>query len=152
VNGHNNAWSAQWLRENTSYMNQYPFLFDGTLGYNVFLKKEVNPDAGYPEFLNKILEGKSAGWHTVLTHNGKQLSGGERQLVTLARMMLFPKPIALVDEPTANLDTTTAEIIMEQLAHLAQHRLVIVASHEPKFEEIANTVLHLNWGEQMKDA
>jgi ATP-binding cassette, subfamily C, bacterial CydD len=40
VNGQNNAWSVQWLKANSSYMNQFPFLFDGTLGYNVFLNSE----------------------------------------------------------------------------------------------------------------
>lgn len=151
VNGQNNTWSEQWLSANTSYMNQFPFLFDGSLRYNVFLEKETNEQQSYPSFLDKILAKKEAGWDTELTHNGKQLSGGERQLITLARMLLHPKPIAILDEPTANLDADTADIILEQVAKLAQSKLVLVASHEEKFEAIATKILSLNWGEQMTD-
>lgn len=149
VNGKDNRWSQQWLKANSSYMNQFPFIFDGTLRYNVFLEKEADKYSQYPEFLDKILTKKEEGWQTVLSHNGKQLSGGEKQLVTLARMMLHPKPIAILDEPTANLDTGTVEIILPQIMKLAENRLVIIASHEKMFETVANTIVNLNWGEQM---
>ncbi|GAO28577.1 ATP-binding cassette domain-containing protein [Geofilum rubicundum] len=149
VNGNNNPWSVQWLKANSSYMNQFPFIFDGTLGYNVFLDREKETEGPYPEFLDKVLAKKEDGWQTVLSHNGKQLSGGEKQLVTLARMMLFPKPIAILDEPTANLDSETVAIILAQIEKMAQNKLLIVASHEEKFDAIANQILNLNWGEQM---
>ncbi|HCM21359.1 MAG TPA: hypothetical protein DIC46_11400, partial [Porphyromonadaceae bacterium] len=92
---------------------------------------------------------KDDGWQTELSHNGKQLSGGEKQLVTLARMMLHPKPVAILDEPTANLDTGTIEIILPQIMKLAETRLVIVASHEKLFDTVADAIVNLNWGEQM---
>ena len=148
-NGRENAWSQQWLKVNSSYMNQFPFIFDGTLRYNVFLDKAAEAQKDYPAFLDKILDKKEEGWETQLSHNGKQLSGGEKQLVTLARMMLYPQPVAILDEPTANLDASTVEIILEQILKMSQERLVIVASHEDKFDAIATTVLQLNWGEQM---
>lgn len=148
VNGHDTACSEQWLRVNSSYMNQFPFIFDGSLRYNIFLDMETD---AYPKFLDKILSKKVEGWNTELSHNGKQLSGGEKQLVTLARMMLHPRPVAILDEPTANLDAGTVAIILEQIEKLAADRLVILASHEDKFDAIANTTLNLNWGEQMKN-
>ena len=148
-NGRENAWSQQWLKINSSYMNQFPFIFDGSLRYNVFLDKTAEAQKDYPAFLDKILDKKEEGWETQLSHNGKQLSGGEKQLVTLARMMLYPQPVAILDEPTANLDASTVEIILEQILKMSHERLVIVASHEDKFDAIATTVLQLNWGEQM---
>ena len=148
-NGRDNAWSQQWLKVNSSYMNQFPFIFDGTLRYNAFLDKAAETQKDYPAFLDKILDKKEEGWETQLSHNGKQLSGGEKQLVTLARMMLYPQPVAILDEPTANLDAATVEIILEQILKMSHERLVIVASHEDKFDAIATTVLQLNWGEQM---
>lgn len=149
VNENTNNWSMQWLRANSSYMNQFPFIFDGTLHYNVFLDEKLDSNRQYPRFLDKILAKKEERWQTVLTHNGKQLSGGEKQLVTLARMMLYPKPMAILDEPTANLDPDTADIIIEQISELSKHKLCIVASHEEKFESIATSILNLNWGEQI---
>ncbi len=130
-------------------MNQFPFVFDGTLRYNVFLENAHNEPKDYPVFLDKILAKKVEGWNTELTHNGKQLSGGEKQLLTLARMMLHPRPVAILDEPTANLDADTVEIILEQILKMSHERLVIVASHEDKFDAIASATLSLNWGEQM---
>ena len=149
INGKDNEWSQQWLKANSSYMNQFPFIFDETLGYNVFLDKEIDHHNQYPEFLDKILAKKEEGWQSQLSHNGKQLSGGEKQLVTLARMMLHPRAIAILDEPTANLDEGTVEIILPQILKLSENQLVIVASHEKMFDSIADTVVNLNWGEQM---
>ena len=157
VNGRDNEWTRKWLKENTSYMNQFPFIFDGTLGYNVFLEQynvsnnhiADKLDINYPLFLDKILLKKEDGWETVLSHNGKQLSGGERQLVTMARMMLHPRPVAILDEPTANLDSDTVETIIEEIAGMSKDRLVIVASHETRFDAVADIVINLNWGEQM---
>ncbi|MCD8261408.1 MAG: ATP-binding cassette domain-containing protein [Bacteroides sp.] len=61
VNGKDNSCSRQWLNANTSYMNQFPFIFDGTLHYNVFLDKKKKCSERYPEFLNKILDKKQNG-------------------------------------------------------------------------------------------
>lgn len=149
VNGKDRKWSHQWLKENSSYMNQFPFIFDGTIQYNVFLEKEINRNSKYPDFMDKIISKKEDGWHAELSHNGKQLSGGEKQLVTLARMMLHPRPVAILDEPTANLDLDTVEIILPQITKLAKDRLVIVASHEKMFDSVADIIVNLNWGEQM---
>lgn len=146
VNGNGNAWSEQWLHANSSYMNQFPFIFDGTLRYNVALG--AGDDVVFPSFLHPLVRKKPDGWDTVLSHNGKQLSGGERQLVTLARLMLRPRPIAILDEPTANLDPQTIAVILPQIVKMAEERLVIVASHEPAFEQLADRTIHLNWGEQ----
>lgn len=149
INGMDDGDSRQWLRVNSSYMNQFPFIFDGTFRYNIFLDKEENDLLQYPAFLDKILDKKEDGWQTQLSHNGKQLSGGEKQLVTLARMMMYPKPIAILDEPTANLDADTVGIILPEITKLAEDRLVIVASHEKMFDSIADLIVNLNWGEQM---
>lgn len=149
VNGRDNTWSRHWLKANTAYMNQFPFIFDGTLRYNLLLKKEITGKEDFPDFLQQIVAKKEEGWETLLSHNGRQLSGGERQLVTLARMMLHPRPVAILDEPTANLDAGTTEVILQEIVKMARERLVIVASHEPRFEAVANRVLNLNWGEQM---
>lgn len=150
VNGKSNEWSHQWLRVNSSYMNQFPFIFDGTLRYNVFLDLNNTSEDVYPEFLDKILAKKEDRWQAQLSHNGKQLSGGEKQLVTLARMMLHPRPIAILDEPTANLDEDTVGIIIPQIMKLAENKLVIVASHEKMFDAVADSIINLNWGEQMQ--
>ncbi len=149
VNGKDNDWSQEWLKMNSSYMNQFLFIFDGTLLYNVFPGKEPDGNEPYPEFLDKILAKKEEGWQTGLSHDGKQLSGGEKQLITLARMLMHPRSVAILDEPTANLDAGTTGIILQEILKLSKERLVIVASHEILFDTVADKIVNLNWGEQM---
>lgn len=149
INGKDNKWSHEWLKANSSYMNQFPFIFDGSIRYNVFLEKEQSKEEAYPRFLDKILSKKEDGWQSELSHSGKQLSGGEKQLITFARMLLHPKPIAILDEPTANLDVDTIGIILPEIIKLAEDKLVIVASHERMFDSVADVIVNLNWGEQM---
>jgi ATP-binding cassette subfamily C protein CydD len=64
-------------------------------------------------------------------------------------MMLHPKPIAILDEPTANLDADTVEVILSQIVKLSENQLLIVASHEKMVDAAADTIVNLNWGEQM---
>ncbi|MCD8072614.1 MAG: ATP-binding cassette domain-containing protein [Alistipes sp.] len=150
VNGMDNQCSQQWLDINTAYMNQFPFIFDGTLRYNVLLDEDADGKVQYPGFMDGIVDKKQAGWQTLLSHNGRELSGGEKQLVTLARMLMHPRPVAILDEPTASLDRATAGIILREIVGLSRQRLVIVASHEEMFEGVADTIINLNWGEQEK--
>ena len=62
--------------------------------------------------------------------------------------MLHPRPVAILDEPTANLDPDTTGVILKEISQMAEERLVIVASHENRFDAIADTIVDLNWGEQ----
>lgn len=60
--------------------------------------------------------------------------------------------MAILDEPTSNLDSLTTEVIISEIVKMAEERLVIVASHEQRFELFADNVINLNWGEQMNYA
>lgn len=155
VNGHDNDWSREWLKHNTSYMNQFPFIFDGTIEYNVLLEEDrtyvSHKTQTLPDFLIPIIAKKAGGRHSVLSHNGQQLSGGEKQLITLARMLLHPRQVAILDEPTANLDENTVQTIIDQITDIAEQQLVIVASHEPRFDSVAHLTIELNWGKQMPE-
>ena len=94
VNGNDYIWSQQWLKDNSSYMNQFPFIFDGSLRYNVFLKNETE-NGLISRFLHRILS-KEDGWDCFKSQ-WHPIIRWRRQLVTLARMMLHPRPIAILD-------------------------------------------------------
>lgn len=81
--------------------------------------------AGAHQFIMKL----SDGYNTMLGENGVNLSGGERQMISIARAFLKDAPIILLDEPTSALDAQSEDIINESLKRLIQNKGVIIISH-----------------------
>jgi len=78
----------------------------------------------------------------------RNLSGGQKQRVAIARALAGNSPILLVDEPTANLDATSADQVLclfRELAH-SQNRAVLVVTHDPKVRAVADRTLVLREG------
>lgn len=74
-----------------------------------------------------------------------ELSGGEAQRVALAKLILKDPPFILADEPTASIDPTTAQLIMELLLSLrAPDRLIVIATHNPVVWEMADEVVTMD--------
>jgi putative ABC transport system ATP-binding protein len=78
----------------------------------------------------------------------RDLSGGQKQRVAIARALAGRSPILLVDEPTANLDSQTADQVLELFRRLAQseNRAVLVVTHDPKVRKVVDRVLTIRDG------
>ncbi len=78
----------------------------------------------------------------------RQLSGGEKQRVAVARALMNDPPLLLADEPTGNLDSQRGQDVAMVLHDLAkdQGRAVIIVTHDPRIEEIADRILWLEDG------
>ena len=83
---------------------------------------------------------------TQVRRNVMKLSGGQQQRVAIARALVSEAPVILADEPTGNLDETTAGEIIEVLKKLAKERnkCVIVVTHSKEVASAADTILKLN--------
>lgn len=89
-----------------------------------------------------------------------QLSGGQAQRVAIARALVHSPKLLLADEPTGNLDSTTADVILGLLRSIAseQNTTILMATHSAEAAAIADTTVHLRDGritevlEAMKEA
>lgn len=83
------------------------------------------------------------GLDTDVGDDGFGLSAGQRQRLVIARALLAPEQVILVDEPTANLDTASAETVVHILQDLADDRVVIAVTHDPRLVAAADEHVHL---------
>ena len=86
------------------------------------------------------------GYDTELPERASNLSGGQRQRLCLARALVKEPAVLVMDEPTASVDTTSARLIHEAVAHVHRHRTLLVIAHD--FAEMAryDRVLMLDGG------
>lgn len=141
------AASARRLRERMAWMAQRSHVFSGSVRHNVSLGRAAVRDTQVRQAIQWARLDKVAQAHpgVSLGEGGTGLSGGEAARLALARLMAAPHAdLLLADEPTAHLDTETAEQVIESLAALAQGRTLIVATHDPVLAARMDRVIELS--------
>jgi ABC-type multidrug transport system fused ATPase/permease subunit len=119
-------------------------LVAGTLADNLLPAEGVSPGEAWASL--EALRGAGAPpWSAdePLGAVDRQLSGGERAWVALARAAATRLPVLLLDEPTANLDASSAGRVHELLARLRGERTVVVVTHRPELRDIADEIVEV---------
>ncbi len=139
------------LRKKFGLVPQDIYLFEGTVFDNIVLE---NPDisketvemraeeVGLTEILKKFPKGL---YHTV-AEEGKNLSLGERQLISFARIMVYDPDVLILDEPTSNIDTETEELIQKALERVLKGRSAIMVAHRLSTIKTADRIVVLSHG------
>jgi ABC-type multidrug transport system fused ATPase/permease subunit len=123
-----------FLRNQIGLVQQEPFLFNGTVRENILYGdlsagqeaiEAAAKAARAHEFIVKLPE----GYDTWIGERGVKLSVGQRQRVSIARVLLKDPPIVMFDEATSNIDTETEVKIREALNELTKGRTTIIIAH-----------------------
>jgi tungstate transport system ATP-binding protein len=125
---------AALIREKSVMVHQDPFLFSGTVEHNICwaLKTRKLPEAEIQARLNSSLS--EVGLEGFRRRRVRELSGGEKQRVAVARALALDTQLILLDEPVANIDRASVIRIEEVLERLKkQRKAIIITSHNQHF-------------------
>jgi ATP-binding cassette subfamily B multidrug efflux pump len=121
------------IRNNIAFMPQESFLFSGTLEENILLgrkiKKERLEKIIHACDLDPTIAAMPDGLKTLVGERGVTLSGGQKQRVAMARTLIIDKQIIILDDPISQLDTQTAQTVIERLNSMNPRATFIIISH-----------------------
>lgn len=130
---------------------QDSWLFAGTVRENIAYGK---PDATDDEIVaaakaahaHGFIKKLQYGYDTVLSESGDNLSQGQKQLLSIARVMLVSPPMLILDEATSSIDTRTEQKIQEAFARLMEGKTSFVVAHRLSTIKEADKILVMNRG------
>lgn len=147
----------EFIREQIGYLPQEVRLFNGTLRDNLVLGLPTLSDtqilkAAALTGLDQAIQNHPSGLEINISEGGKGLSGGQRQLVGLTRMLLARPKILLLDEPTASMDTRLEEFVMQHLfEELPEDSVIVLATHKAGVLKHVNRIVVMDSGKVSLD-
>ena len=153
VDGHDiRSVTQDSLRQAIGVVNQDPHMFHDTVGANLLY---ANPDATEDELVAAtraarifdVIDDLPDGFDTVVGERGYRLSGGEKQRLAIARMLLKDPAIVILDEATSHLDTENEALIQQALVEALEGRTSLVIAHRLSTITSADQIIVMDEGE-----
>lgn len=152
-------WSIDrgYINNHIAYLSQTPLLFKGDLRSNLMMDRSISEirfnDVFQTFDLNSIIQKSDKGLDFPIHEGGVGLSGGQRQMISLARIFLGKSAVWVFDEPTASLDPASQQLVLTAVKDLIpSDDIVIIATHNPKFAtEFSNRLIVMGSGKIEKD-
>jgi ATP-binding cassette, subfamily C, bacterial CydD len=137
----------RWRRR-VAWVPQHPTIFRGTVADNIRLGDERASEAAVRDAAAlagaaRFVQALPSGYDTVVGDGGRPLSSGERRRIALARAFVRDAPLVVLDEPTADLDRTSADVVAEAVERLRPGRTVLLIAHRPELVAHADRVVLL---------
>ena len=152
VDGHEiRALTRDSLRRSYAMVLQDTWVFRGTIYDNIAYGKEgatreeVEAAAKAAHIHNYIMR-LPQGYDTVISEDGGNISKGQKQLLTIARAMLYGTSMLILDEATSNVDTHTERQVQKAMRTLMQGRTSFVIAHRLSTIQNADNILVLDHG------
>ena len=142
-------YSSKIYSTNVVGVNQTPFIFNMSIRKNLSLidsnienQIEVCKRVGIHDYIMSLPK----GYNTILTENANNFSGGQRQLLAIARTLLSRAEVLIFDEVTSSLDTLLVEKIKSIFENLKLDHTIIIITHKKDVMKIADKIIVLNKG------
>jgi ATP-binding cassette subfamily B protein len=140
------------LRQQVGVVPQEPFLFTGTIADNIRYGRLEATDEEIMEAArvvgaHDLITQLPDGYQTPIRERGRNLSMGQRQLISFARALLADPRILILDEATANIDTFTEAIVQQGLNKLLHGRTAFVIAHRLSTIKDADSIVVLQSGQ-----
>ena len=148
----NRAYTLKSLRHSYAMVLQETWVFRGTIFENIAYGKEgatreeVVRAAKAAHIHNTILQ-LPQGYDTVISEDGGNISKGQKQLLTIARAMLYDTSMLILDEATSNVDTTTERRVQTAMRELMQGKTCFVIAHRLSTIQNADNILVVQHGD-----
>ncbi|MFY9513476.1 MAG: type I secretion system permease/ATPase [Rubrivivax sp.] len=144
------------FRTRVGFVAQDPRLFNGTLRDNVLLDRPAADPGRLSEIarvtgLDRLVAGHPKGWDLPVGEAGALLSGGQRQLVALARCLVTRPQILLMDEPTSSMDAQSEVAFLRQLREACGDCTLVMVTHRPAVLELVNRIVVVDAGRVVMD-
>jgi len=144
--------SGESLSSLVSIVQQDVFLFNISIRDNIRIG---NPDATNEEIIeaakkaqiHDMIENLPQGYDTRTGEAGAKLSGGEKQRISIARMILKDTPVIIMDEATAAIDPNNEHLIQKAISNLGENKTVITIAHHLNSITGADQIVVMNKGE-----
>ena len=141
---------ADW-RAQVAWVSQDAILFRGSLRENLLISAPIVSDERIIHIiklcgLESMIVANPQGLDMQIGESGQQLSGGQKQLLCLARALLSDIPVVLLDEPTSFLDMNTEKELLKRLKNEFINKIVLIATHRPGPLEITERLIILDDG------
>ncbi len=146
------SYTRRSLRAAFTMVLQDTWLFEGTIFENIAYGKEGATRAEVERAAREaniadLIEGLPQKYDTMVTDGGVNLSKGQKQLMTIARAMLSPAKLLILDEATSNVDTRTELLIRGAMARLMEGKTSFVIAHRLTTVRNADLILVVNGGD-----
>ncbi len=144
------------LRGSVGVMMQDTFLFRGEIIENIRFSRPGATDeecisAAKKVFAHDFIMKKKEGYHTVISSEGNELSAGERQLLSFARLLLMEPDIIILDEATSNIDTETEKLVQKLFTTVLKGKTCFVIAHRLSTIQNADRIHYIDNKRIMED-
>ena len=144
------------VRRQVGYLSQDSRLFFGTLRQNLMLGHPHATEAELIQALRisgaiTLVQQDAASLDRMINEGGRGLSGGQRQMVLLSRLIVRNPQIVLLDEPTASMDEQLEEWVIRQLQQWLTGRTLVLVTHRPALLKLVDRIVVLENGKVVAD-